>query len=891
MQNSSSEYFLENELLFRKSVDHRGTERKQLIVPKEFRLKILSLCHEGIAVHLGATKIKDKILRYFFWPNVIKETEEFVRTCDPCQRIGKAKDKQKAPLKLVPIIREVFSRLNVDVVGPLPITEKGHRYILTAMCLASKYPEAVPVTVTKSETIIEALLSIFSRVGFPKEIQSDLGTCFTSNLTSSFFEKFGIKVIHSSVHHPESNPIERWHRSVKRLLKVLCLEQGNDWEKHLPSALLALRTVTHESTGFSPSELVFGKNLRTPETLLFEKWVEPKDEDIAITEYVFELINRLQRSQELAIEKMTEMRDKRKKWYDRNTVRRNFKPGDQVLVLATSKPNKLAATWIGPGVVEQQISETNYIVSLPERKDKSRIFHLNLLKPYYKRAELVNSLICGEYNREIEDSDLDIPYPIDEPNVFDFEEIKKDSDLTERFTLDQLEGLRKKLTKYKDLFSNEPGRTDMIEHDIQLISNQPVRSKPYRTSPRQSEILKEEIKRMLDLKIIEIGESDYMSPMILVESAGKEPRPCIDYRKLNSITRAEYFPLPNIEERVEKVAAARYITVIDLTKGYWQIPLSPKAQRLAAFCTSIGSYRPLVMPFGLMTAPYCFSKFIAQLLNGCDEFCVPYLDDIAIFSNTWEDHLEHIDCVLKRIKEAKLKIKPAKCKFAQDKVKYLGHVVGGGLRTPAETKIQAVIDFPTPKTKTEIRRLMGMSNYYSRYIKNYALITEPLTKALKGKNKRENIIWTDECEKAFNALKEKLTAKPVLYAPDYSKDFILQTDASDKGIGVIMAQRGENKEEHPVLYLSRKFTEAEKRYSATEKECAGIIFAIKKLRHYLDGQRFVIETDHNPLVWLKTNAGNNPRLMRWALALQPFNYTVTHRPGKDIKHVDCLSRI
>jgi phospholipid-translocating ATPase len=202
-----------------------------------------------------------------------------------------------------------------------------------------------------------------------------------------------------------------------------------------------------------------------------------------------------------------------------------------------------------------------------------------------------------------------------------------------------------------------------------------------------------------------------------------------------------------------------------------------------------------------------------------------------------------------------------------------------------------VVDFPTPKNKTQIRQFLGMSGYYARYIRQYAITAEPLTRALKGKNKKENVEWTEECDTAFHELKRKLTEKPVLYAPDFSKEFIVQTDASEKGIGVVLAQKSKDNTDHPILYLSKKFTESEKKFGTTEKECAAIIYAIKKLRHYLDGQHFTIETDHNPLVFLKTNAGNNPRLMRWALALQPFNYTIIHRAGKEIGHADCLSRM
>ncbi|GFX66412.1 retrovirus-related Pol polyprotein from transposon 297 [Trichonephila clavipes] len=379
-----------------------------------------------------------------------------------------------------------------------------------------------------------------------------------------------------------------------------------------------------------------------------------------------------------------------------------------------------------------------------------------------------------------------------------------------------------------------------------------------------------------------------MSPMILVEVAGKEPRPCIDYRKLNGIIRTEYFPLPNIEERVEKVSAAKFITVLDLSKGYWQIPLSKTAQRCAAFCTSFGTYKPLRMSFGLKNAPYFFSKLMAELLNGLEDFVVPYLDDIAIFSDTWESHIKHMETVLQRIKRAKLTIKPSKCKFAQQNVKFLGHIVGQGFRTPSEIKVQAVLEFPTPRTKTQIRAFLGIAGYYQKYINLFSVIAAPLTDALKGRAKKGEIKWTTECENAFRELKGKLIDKPVLYAPNFEREFIVQTDASNAGMGAVLTQLTEQGEEHPILYLSKKFSEVALLYDR-EGMCY-IVFAIKRLHYYLDGNSFLVMTDHNPLVWLNRNVSSNPRLRRWALALQPYNFRIVHRSDKSHKNADSLSR-
>jgi len=726
-------------------------------------------------------------------------------------------------------------------------------------------------------------------MGFPKELQTDQGTSFMSALTTEFLERFGIKVIRSSVHHPQSNPVERMHRTLKRILRVLCLESGPDWEKILPQALFALRTVTHDSTGFAPAELVHGRNLKTPVMLLYDKLTEEDQEEDCVVNYVFELMNRMEKCQELAIQNMEHAKEKQKLWYDKKTVERKFKAGDLVLVIATSKPNKLSVQWIGPGEVVRQLSDTNYVVRFPE-KDTDHVYHINMLKPYFKREEQLNRLVLGETENE-EEEEIPILGCAEKSKGSVLCELLEDTRLNSKLLETQQNRLEELLNKYSELFSNVPGCTDLAKHDIELEDDKPIIAKPYRMSPRQTEILKAEVNKMLELNVIERGDSDFTSPLILVEVQGKDPRPCIDYRRLNKVTRTQYFPIPNIEELIEKVSSAKYITVLDLTRGYWQIPLSKQAQRYAAFVTSFGTYRPLRLPFGLKNAPYDFSRLMASLLRGCEEFAVPYLDDVAIFSNTWEEHVKHLEEIFVKMKTAKLHIKPSKCQFAREHVKYLGHIVGQGQRKPAELKVQAIKDFPRPLNKTQIRSFLGLAGYYRRYIPDFSVIAAPITDLLKGKEVKSSVNWNSACEDAFEELKKRLTEGPVLYSPDYTVPFIIQCDASNFGIGVVMSQINQDNEEHPIMYLSRKFSPAEQRYSTTERECAAIVYAIQKLKCYLDGQqKFVIQTDHNPLVWLEKNTGVNPRLLRWALTLQPFNYEVVHRKGRLHQNADTLSR-
>ena len=264
-----------------------------------------------------------------------------------------------------------------------------------------------------------------------------------------------------------------------------------------------------------------------------------------------------------------------------------------------------------------------------------------------------------------------------------------------------------------------------------------------------------------------------------------------------------------------------------------------------------------------------------SMLKGLSGFASAYLDDLVIFSSTWEEHLKHLEAVLARLKAAGLTAKPKKCQLGMAECNYLGHIVGGGKVQVEMSKVEAIRRIQPPKTKKEVRTFLGLTGYYRKFIPNYATIAAALTD-LTRKSQPNQITWTADCEEAFRRLKDQLCSALVLSTPDFTKPFVLQTDASDRGVGAVLSQSTENGMDQPVAYFSRKLLTREEKYSVVEKECLAIKLAIQAFRVYLLGQAFVIETDHRALEWLDRMKENNGRLTRWSLFLQPYQFSVRY---------------
>ena len=280
---------------------------------------------------------------------------------------------------------------------------------------------------------------------------------------------------------------------------------------------------------------------------------------------------------------------------------------------------------------------------------------------------------------------------------------------------------------------------------------------------------------------------------------------------------------------------------------------------------------------------------VDRLLEETGDFTNAYIDDVIIYSSSWEEHLVHLREVLNRIQKAGLKVKPGKCQLGMTYCVYLGHVIGNGEIRPEMSKVKAVQDFKVPTTKKAVRAFLGLTEYYRKFIPDYASIVTVLTD-LTRKSQPTKVQWTTECEAAFRRLKTALCSAPVLNSPNFSKEFILQTDASERGVGAVLSQLDNNAIDHPVSFFSKKLLPHEERYSTIEKECLAIKKVIQAFKVYLMGRPFTIETDHHSLEWLDRMRDTNARLTRWSLFLQEYQFKIVYRSGVSNANADGLSR-
>ena len=383
----------------------------------------------------------------------------------------------------------------------------------------------------------------------------------------------------------------------------------------------------------------------------------------------------------------------------------------------------------------------------------------------------------------------------------------------------EAEEVKALLSEFRDIMSTGPldlGSTTVIQHDIETTSEQPIRQAPRRLPMHQGKEVRDHIHKLLEEGLISPSNSPWAAPIVVVRKPDGSIRLCVDYRQLNSKTVKDAYPIPRIEESIDNMSKAKYFMTLDLAAGYWQVGLTNSARAKSAFVTPIGLYEWNVMPFGLCNAPSTLQRLMNVVLADLiPTVCTAYVDDTITFTDSCATHLGRLRQVFVKFREAGLKIKPRKCQILKKSVKYLGHIFNEMGVSPDQKKNDVIVKWPTPNSVKDVRRFLGLSSYYRRFVQNFASIAAPLHKlAQKG----IKFAWSPECQEAFDTLKHCLSSSPVLKYPDQERQFILDTDASEVGIGATLSQQDDDGLEHPVAFASKSLSKSQRRYSTSRRE-------------------------------------------------------------------------
>lgn len=900
---------IQNGVLIRR-FRHEQRQVVQVLVPKSLRPKILAISHDiPGGGHLGVKKTLDRILASFFWPGINQDVRQYCDSCVECKKVTPVGRIAKAPLQDTPITTIPFFRCATDLIGPLPESDVGNKYILTLIDYATRWVEAVPLRGTTSKIVIEHLVEIFARIGIPAELVSDGGPQFTSKVMEDALKLLGIKHSSASPYHPETIGLcEKINGTLQNMLKKVVENQPRAWDRFLPSVLFAYREVPQETTGFSPFEMVYGVQPRGPLALLKEMWIGRPDNELigkTPTQYVSDLRLTIEQACAIAGDRTKYRQEQSKKYRSGNAKFRRLVPGAQVLVLLPTSKNKLLAKWQGPFEVVGPVagSSVNYNINM---RGVVKIFHIDMLlecpgRPAHLEidpplrdsdgensdAECVSAAVA--VINEENDGELDdgvIPSII-LPSLTANEGIA-DVKINQHLTKSQCQQIDHLLDEFRDVFSDVPKQTECIEHDIILTNDTPITLRPYPLPLASEEVVEKEVNDMLASGIIQESDSPYASPIVLVKKKDGSTRFCIDFRRINKITRGDAHPIPDQEALFAKLSNAKFFTKIDMTKGYWQIGIKEGCRQYTAFQAGGRLYEFRRMAFGLKNAPATFNKMMKRLF-GHRKDAVFFFDDLTIFHDNWEDHIRALREILQIFRENNLTGRPKKTEVGFTDVPLLGHHVGNGFLKPSEENVKKFLKIEIPKNKKQVKGILGLINYYAKFIPKLSEKLAPIQELI-GKQAPERVVWTPECAAALMGIQKAIYNDPKLLLPDVSSPFLVQTDASGGAIGGCLMQQSQG-EWMPCLFTSRKLNRHEMNYSIVEKEALGLVWVLNKFSRYLlCSKPFTIEVDHRPLEFIQSGKLLNARICRWSLILQQFDFTIKYIPGSENRIADFLSR-
>ena len=854
----------EKELLYQEVMTQVLEKGLVLVLPKAFRHRVLEIAHDKMQ-HMGARRVTQLVRKRFTWPGIGSDIINFCRACPVCQKCDKRKGRQAMMIER-PVMSEPFEVIGIDLVGPFRVGKGGCTHLLTAICMATRWPEAVPLKSITARAVANGLLDIFSRVGIPRQLVSDQGAQFTGSVLRHVCEGLHIDLIKTTPYHPEGNGVvERMHGPLCAMLKK-AVREGHDWVSQVPFALFALRAAPNRDTDFSPFELVYGRRARTPLDVIHQGWCEEEFEKLDCGEWADWLASKLEFWHEIMREREAEASKRRKDEFDRKAVCRELEIGDLVLIRIPGLTAKLEESWKGPFPVTQKHNRVNYGVETS--KGRTAVLHINNLKRFFVReAEVLRLSVVAEDFGEDESNGVKLQ------GIGEGFDEEKWSELREEFS---------------DVFTDVPGKTGVCKLEIKTGDAQPIASCPHRVPDRLKEGVRMEVAKLVEMGVVVESTSPWASPIVPVVKGDGALRLCIDYRRLNDVSQGDPYYMATLEEILERVGSSGCISKLDLSRGFHQIEVDEGSQQKTAFITPFGKFEFLRMPFGLRNAPSIFQRVMEVVLRGCYFCCAPYIDDIVVFSQSGEEHLGHLREVLDALRRNGLTVKLGKCEFGRRKLEYLGHLIGGGEMAVPKHRATAMAEYAQPRTRKQMRAFLGTASYYRRFIDSFSSFSSLLSPSI-SKLAPSVVVWTEEMLKAFHDLRVSLVNVCTLTVPSVEDCFVLHTDASGAGVGAALYVLREEKE-LLVGFFSRQLQGAQHRYSATELEALAVFQSVHFFAHYLWGAEFTVVTDHRALVHLMSSKKLNKRLSGWALQLMDFNFRITYRPGTRNQDADGMSR-
>ena len=887
-KSGDNRFCMHNGILYKTAPDWKlDTRNKLLVLPESYRPEVIRAAHDSPSgAHQGARKVIERIDKVFAFPGMSKQVRSYIRSCHTCQLVSDKRKGDRVPLTPIPIVGNAFEELICDVIGKLTRTSGGHEYIFVIVCQATRWVHAVPLRNLKVTTIADTLNNFFMTHGYAKKLRFDKFASFTSGVMKELQKILQIECIFAPVDHHESiGTVERQIRSLERMLKSFIDTHEKQWDKLLPYFCFAINDTANATTHFAPSYLVYGRRWRGLLDVMRDAWITDEQNapttQMPVYTYIEQLKQRLKMANEAAQDFARTEQARYKQQYDKHSRERSFVEGDLVLIMRPTSSHKILSKLDGPYRVIKKLDRWNYVVDLGHRHAS---FHINSLREYVQREAAVNIIIATESDEAGNEFDFPQTMSVDNDSAGSIK-------IGPQLTAEQRRDVEKLVEEFPDVFTTKLGLTHLVEHVIKVTDETPISRPAYKVPHTIADRLDDEITRLLQENVIAPSDTAWTAGVVPVIKADKSIRVTCDWRALNSRTVADEYPMPNPADILSLAATGRWLSKIDIKQAFFQVPMARDSEKYTGFRTQSGLWTFKRCAMGLKNSPKTMQRLLDSILRGCHKFARTHIDDIIISSaGSWTEHLSHVREVLTRLRNAGLTVNVSKCEIAMSEMCVLGHTIANGKIGVDDRKVESIKQLKYPTTKKELRMALGLLGYYMKMVPNYAEIAAPLTDCLK-KEKPEKLNLTSELKTSFDRLKAALVSKPVLCPANLSKDYILQTDASNHAVAGILSQINDEGQECVISYASRKLLPREQNYSTIQKELLAIVWSTKVFENWIYGRKVFVQSDHKPLSWLNSLCNQNSRLMRWSLYLQRFDLVCSYKRGVNNNNVDTLTRL